>query len=117
METIISLATRQIYDITATKHGENNMPCPECSTNRRKKNTKCFSYNAEKEVGYCSHCEARFVKHVPFENKQYLKPEYVWENFTKLSDKAVKWFEGRGISQRTLLSKQIGQKMEWMPQT
>ena len=50
METIISLATRQIYDITATKHGENNMPCPECSTNRRKKNTKCFSYNAEKEI-------------------------------------------------------------------
>lgn len=117
METIISLATRQIYEIEVRRNSENQMPCPECSASRRKKNTKCFSYNAEKEVGYCNHCEARFVKHVPFEQKQYVKPNIEWQNYTKLSDKVVKWFEGRGISQKTLIAAKIGEKKEFMPQT
>lgn len=117
METIISLATMNVYDITADKHGENQMPCPECSPNRRKKNTKCFSYNTEKEIGFCNHCEARFVKHNPYEKKEYIKPVFEFQNFTKLSDKVVKWFEGRGISQRTLLAMKISEKGEYMPQT
>lgn len=117
MESILSLATNNIYEIEVKKHGENQMPCPECSQNRKKKNAKSFSYSAEKEVGYCNHCEARFVKHVPFEKKNYVKPELKWENYTKLSDKVVKWFEGRGISQKTLLTMRIGEKKEWLPQT
>ena len=117
METIISLSTRQVYEIEIKRSGENNMPCPECSHNRRKKNDKPFSYNSEKEVGYCNHCDTRFVKHTPFEQKQYIKPEIKWENFTKLSDNAVKWFDNRGISQKTLLAMKIGEKKEWMPQT
>lgn len=116
METIISLATRQIYEIEVKRNTENQMPCPECSHNRRKKAAKSFSYNAEKEVGYCNHCEARFVKHTPFEQKQYVKPKVQWENFTKLSDNAVKWFEKRGISQKTLLAAKIGEVKEWVPQ-
>ena len=116
METIISLSTRQIYDIEANKNGENQMPCPECSQNRRKKHIKCFSYNAEKEVGYCNHCETRFVKHNPHEEKQYIKPTLEWKNFTKLSENAVKYFESRKISQKTLLSMNIGEKKEYIPQ-
>ena len=116
METIISLSTRQIYEIEATKHGENQMPCPECSQNRRKKHIKCFSYNIEKEVGYCNHCETRFVKHNPHEEKQYVKPNLEWQNFTKLSENAVKYFESRGISQKTLLTMNIGEKKEYIPQ-
>lgn len=117
METIISLATRIIYDIPATKQGENQTPCPECSPNRRKKNDKCFSYNAVKEVGYCSHCEASFVKHTPFEKKDYIKPVFEFQNYTKLSDKLVKWFDSRGISQKTLIQMKISEKKEWLPQT
>ena len=116
METIISLSTRQIYEIEATKNGENQMPCPECSQNRRKKHIKCFSYNIEKEVGYCNHCETRFVKHNPHEEKQYVKPSLEWQNYTKLSENAVKYFESRGISQKTLLSMNIGEKKEYIPQ-
>jgi predicted AAA+ superfamily ATPase len=82
MEKIISLSTRTVYEITVNKNGENNMPCPECSPNRRKKHLKCFSYNHEKEVGYCSHCETRFVKYESSEPKIYHKPEPI--NFTKL---------------------------------
>ena len=116
METIISLSTRQIYEIEANKNGENQMPCPECSQNRRKKHIKCFSYNAEKEVGYCNHCETRFVKHNPHEEKQYIKPTLEWKNFTKLSENAVKYFESRKMSQKTLLSMNIGEKKEYIPQ-
>ena len=116
METIISLSTRQIYEIEANKNGENQMPCPECSQNRRKKHIKCFSYNAEKEVGYCNHCETRFVKHNPHEEKQYIKPTLEWKNFTKLSENAVKYFESRKIYQKTLLSMNIGEKKEYIPQ-
>ena len=95
-EMIMSLATNHIYEIEINRNAENYSVCPECSKNRRKKNIKCFSYNAEKEVGYCNHCEARFVKHVSFEKKIYTKPEVKWENYTKLSEKLVKWFEKRG---------------------
>lgn len=116
METIISLSTRRIYDIPANKNGENQMPCPECSETRRKKHIKCFSYNMQKEIGYCNHCETSFVKHQPHEEKQYVKPTIEFENYTKLSEKAVKYFESRGISQKTLLKMKIGEKMEWMPQ-
>lgn len=114
MEKIISLSTRTVYEITVNKNGENNMPCPECSPNRRKKHLKCFSYNYEKEVGYCSHCETRFVKYESSEPKVYHKPEPL--NFTKLSDNMVKWFESRGIYQKTLISAKIQEVEEFMPQ-
>ena len=114
MEKIISLSTRTVYEITVNRNGENNMPCPECSPNRRKKHLKCFSYNHEKEVGYCAHCETRFVKYESSEPKVYHKPEPI--NFTKLSDNVVKWFENRGISQKTLLSAKIQEVEEYMPQ-
>lgn len=47
--------------------------------------------------------------------KVYVKP--TWKNNTDLNEKVVKWFEGRGISQRTLKEMRISQGIEWMPQT
>ena len=119
MEKIISLATMQVYEIEANKSGENPSPCPECFQERSKQNqkAKCFSYNVGKEVGYCNHCNARFVKHNPFEKKDYQRPVIEFENYTKISDKLVKWFEARGISQKTLLQMKIAEKKEWLPQT
>lgn len=119
METILSLATMELYDVPLLKRGENQSVCPECSHLRKPehKKTKCFSFNVEKEVGYCNHCNARFVKHNPFEKKEYLKPVFEFQNYTKISDKLVKWFEGRGISQKTLLTYKISEKKEYLPQT
>lgn len=114
MEQIISLSTRIVYDIEVNRQGENQMTCPECSQNRRKKHLKCFSYNFEKEAGYCSHCETTFVKYKAKEQKDYVKPKF--ENYTKLSDEAVFWFEARGIKQGTLLRMNVVMKNEWMPQ-
>jgi len=47
--------------------------------------------------------------------KKYVKP--VWNNKTEISDKMVKWFEGRGITQPTLKRMKISEGLEWMPQT
>ena len=115
---IMSLATNHIYEIEINRNAENYSVCPECSKNRRKKEHQVFLLQRrKKKVGYCNHCEARFVKHVPFEKKIYTKPEVKWgklhQNFPK---KLVKWFEKRGISQKTLLRMKIGEKEEWMPQ-
>lgn len=44
---------------------------------------------------------------------KYIKP--IWKNNTMLSDKLIKWFEGRKISQSTLESFKISEGLEWMP--
>ena len=46
------------------------------------------------------------------ESKSYVRP--VFKNNTTLSDGIVKWFESRGISQKTLLSKQVTEGVESM---
>jgi twinkle protein len=69
-------------------------------------------------VGQCYHCATAFVKYDPLRNKhtekQYVVP--VWKNRTNLSDKAVKWFGGRMISQATLREMRVYTDQEFMPQ-
>lgn len=117
-ETVINLADKKEYTVTAIRNGENVQICPVCSLDRKKSKIKCFSYNAEKGVGHCSHCGVGLVKKVEFIKKQeikYIRP--AWRNNTNLSDKMVKWFLSRGISQKTLLDYKITEGAEWMPQT
>ena len=44
---------------------------------------------------------------------KYIKP--IWKNNTMLSDKLIKWFESRKISQNTLEAFKISEGIEWMP--
>lgn len=109
---IISLNTKQIYDIDL-KAGY--IKCPECLENRKKKNTKPFRVNSEKNGGYCYHCETSFVEYKPFKTeKTYFVPE--WKNITNLTDKSVKYFTGRMISQQTLNKMKVYSDSEYMPQ-
>lgn len=92
--------------------------CPLCSETRKKKTEKCATLFLDTGLGYCSHCGEQFQLHTykkKTETKVYAKP--VWNNNTVLSDKLVKWFEGRGISQKTLTLMKITESKEWMPQT
>lgn len=57
---------------------------------------------------------AAFFEFKPFEPKQYTLP--VWKNLTNLSDRAVKYFEGRMISQKTLNRMRVYTDTEFMPQ-
>jgi len=112
---IVSLKTKITYDFEPRKSGENAGPCPECNDSRKSKNKKSFSWNAQKLTGYCQHCQASFVEYKPFrEEKQYFVPE--WKNITELSEKAVKYFEGRMISQATIHKMRIYSAIEFMPQ-
>jgi len=114
---IYSLNTKKIYDIDLRSSGENSMPCPECSQNRKKKTAKSFSFNGAKNAGYCNHCEGKFVEHKPFEKVEYIKP--VFDNtFIDLRPEWVKHFLAkRGISETTLKKMRISEKSVWMPQT
>ena len=95
--------------------------CPLCSANRKPQNrkAKCAMYDWERGLGTCMNCDTVFQLHTYKRkgniDKTYIKPE--WKNNVLLSDKAVKWFESRGISQSTLIKAKITEGEEWMPQT
>ena len=106
------------YDLAV---GKKEGICPLCSADRKPENrkAKCAMYDWERGLGTCMNCDEVFQLHT-FKrkgeaNKIYVKPE--WKNNVMLSDNAVKWFEARGISQRTLIKMKISEALEWMPQT
>ena len=106
------------YDLEV---GKKEGVCPLCSHNRKPENrkAKCAMYDWERGLGTCMNCDEVFQLHT-FKrkgnvDKEYIKPE--WKNNILLSDNAVKWFEKRGISQKTLVKAKITESQEWMPQT
>jgi twinkle protein len=112
---IISLKTKIVYDLDVSKSGENNIKCPECSQNRKKKSSKPFRWNNTKLVGHCYHCDTSFVEYKPYKvEKTFVLPE--WKNETKLTDKVVKYFTGRMISQNTLNKAKVYCENHFMPQ-
>jgi twinkle protein len=119
MVKIIDLETKTEYEVDLKSNGENKQICPKCSESRKEKNKKlkCFSFNKQLNVGYCNHCTTRFAgknDFKPTEKVVYKKP--IWKNNTNLSDKALRWFEQRGISQTTLNQFKIAEGLEYMPQ-
>ena len=101
--------------------GKKEGVCPLCSAERKPANrkAKCAMYDWKRGLGTCMNCNEVFQLHT-FKrkggtNKTYSKPE--WKNNILLSDSVVKWFEKRGISQKTLVKAQITEGKEWMPQT
>lgn len=108
---IQSSNTKQIYNY---EPNGSKSTCPECSHNRKNKTEKCLSWDKLKNRGYCHNCETAFFEYRPHEPKQFIIPE--WQNKTELSDKAVKYFEGRMISQATLNKMRVYTDKEFMPQ-
>jgi twinkle protein len=121
-ERIINLQTKREYIIDLKNiNGENAMPCPECSGDRKKKSAKSFSWDGQKGIGNCLHCNARFGKKLdgayrPSEQQKpvYARPE--WRNITDLEDDILKFFTDRGISQRTVNQAKISQGRTFFPQ-
>ena len=100
--------TGKLFEIESEKK---QTQCPECSEYRKKKDDKCLKWYSD--GGYCHHCETSFYKYEE-KQKEYIYPE--WKNKTDLTDKAVKWFEGRGISQSVLKELKVYSDIEYMPQ-
>ena len=113
---ITNKETRKTYDVIFQKTaGEEALTCPICSEDRKKKNVKCFSWNHSKNLGACNHCGSAFYnsKSVKIEEKTYILPE---KNLTALNEKAVKWFESRGISKSTIMRFNLSGNDAYMPQ-
>jgi twinkle protein len=112
---IKSTITGALYEFSpVNKNNQERYVCPECSQYRKKKNDKCFAWNAQSNVGYCHNCNGSFYVFNPIKKHEFQAPE--WKNETKLTDKAVKWFTGRMISQSTLNKMKIYSDVSFMPQ-
>ena len=95
--------------------------CPLCSADRKPQNrkAKCAMYDWERGLGTCMNCNEVFQLHTfkrkGGNNKVYNKPKQIANPL--LSDKVIKWFESRGISNNTLIKMKITEGKEFMPQT
>jgi twinkle protein len=103
--------------IPAGAKGNIKTICPNCTPHNRKpqnRNSKDLSVNIEEGVWHCHNCN--WSGGIPKEKqkKEYTKPE---PRLQKVSDKVIQYFEGRGISNNTLLRFNITEAEEWMPQT
>jgi len=110
--------------------GQVKTKCPQCSPTRRDKTDKSLSVDLNKGVWNCHYCGyANSLSHKeewekkPFVNPRPLsgkKPEYKKPKPQSgtgiLSEKALKWFKGRGISEEALKSLKVTEGQEWMPQ-
>lgn len=114
----IQATNKTLFDIHPKgDRKEERLVCPNCAHTHhpRKQNQKDFSWNNEENRGYCHRCQESFFEYKPYEKqKEYFVPE--WENKTDLTDKAVKYWEGRMISQKTLKKCNVYSDRIWMPQ-
>ena len=95
--------------------------CPLCSSDRQPKNqkAKCASYDWERGLGTCHHCDSSFQLH-SYQRKGASEKVYVRPEEAKINpptSKIVEWFKTRGISQQTLTDLRCGEGAEYMPQT
>lgn len=118
---IFETAAKKTYDVEFDRFSANEMVrCPVCADSRTKSKLKTLSYDHDKQVGKCHHCDAAFVSkdklnQMKNNDKQYVRPKII--NNTALSDRLITWFATRGISQRTLVDMRVGEGIEYMPQT
>jgi len=95
--------------------------CPLCSHERKPKNqkAKCASYDWERGLGTCHHCDSSFQLHTyqrkGASEKTYVRPESI--EVKPPTSKVIEWFKTRGISQQTLIDLRCGEGPEFMPQT
>lgn len=98
--------------------GVRNSICPICSQHRKPQNQKAkvLMLDWDRGLGTCQHCGEVIQLHTykrKAEVRVYAKP--TWNNNTDLSNDVVKWFEGRGISQKTLRTAKVSQGLDIMP--
>jgi twinkle protein len=95
--------------------------CPLCSHNRQPKHQKthCASYDWERGLGTCHHCDSTFQLHTfkrkGMADKEYIKPPE--KQIIEVSTKVEQWFAERGISKKTLNDLRVTEGFEYMPQT
>ena len=88
------------------------VPCPFCSSERKKQRDPSMSVWPQDGTYHCHHCG---VKGKVLQMKDYKKPELTSQ---VLSDKVVQWFlDKRKITSESLEYYGVTESMEWMPQS
>lgn len=101
-------------DVSNKTSGETKVICPKCSHTRKKTQDKCLSVNLDTGQFHCFNCEWKgSAMQREKEQKTYTLPV---KNLTKLSDNALDWFKGRGVTQSTIMKFELTEGLEWMPQ-
>ena len=92
--------------------GQVHTLCPKCSSSRRKKKDPCLSVNIDDGLYNCHHCG--WGGNVKFKKKvDYVLPPKINSNIT---ERIIKWFNKRSISEPTLIHWKIGESFEYIPQ-
>lgn len=91
---------------------EQKTKCPQCHHKRKNKSDNSLSVNVEKGVFNCHNCG--WSGTVVLEQKtEYIKPKSIKSG---LEPKIINWFEGRGISESTLVNWKVTSSVEYFPQ-
>ena len=90
-------------DLKGKTSGQHKFKCPKCIDQRTNKKDTSLSVNITEGVGKCWYCEDITIRDTE-EEKEYKLPPQNWKNYTSLSEKVVKWFESRKISQSTVIN-------------
>jgi len=88
--------------------------CPKCGMDRKNKRDPSLYVNFNDGVYKCFNHPCDFKGSVSYKKKEFVKKEYQKPipRLQKVSDDIIKWFEGRKISNYTLLRLNITQSVE-----
>lgn len=106
--------------VADTAFGEMDVPCPECSPQRKKKKDPCLSVNADDGTWFCHHCgwsgglKRDAGGRIAPRPKVYLRPSPIPES--DLSKAALKFLDARGITQSVAERNRLSTQKVWMPQ-
>lgn len=120
------------YGIDAPLGGSGNKKvfCPQCHAERHDKRDKSLSINLATGEFHCHYCgfsgcaaeKEAWEKDRPWHNYAPIKrqkPEYKKPQprpAVPMSERAIAWFQSRGISVATLQALKVTEGSEWMPQ-
>ena len=120
------------YGIDAPSGGSGNKKvfCPQCHAERHDKRDKSLSINLATGEFHCHYCgfsgcaaeKEAWEKDRPWHNYAPIKrqkPEYKKPQprpAVPMSERAIAWFQSRGISVATLQALKVTEGSEWMPQ-
>src|SRR5690606_13601280 len=91
--------------------------CPECTPTRKNKSDRSLYVNFNSGVAKCFNCDVLSFRDDIQKNNEvkYTIPEQTWQNYTKLSEGVVKYFESRKIQQYTLNKFNITEEVYYQP--
>lgn len=100
--------------------GEIDVPCPECSPERKKRTDPCLSVNTDEGTWFCHHCgwsgglKRDGTGRIDRRPKLYTRPKPL--PVADVDARALKWFADRGIPAEVLKRNGVRSGVAWMPQ-